>query len=67
MYTVSLPHLKQKSEDTEEETSRPSLVVQRLRLWPMQGAWMGLIPGLGTKIPHALLHSQKIKIKFKTF
>ena len=43
-----------------------SLVVQWLRLHASTAGAMGLIPGQGTKIPHAAEHSQKIKLnKFK--
>ena len=36
-----------------------SLVVQWLRLGASDARGMGLIPGRGTKIPHALWHGQK--------
>ena len=38
-----------------------SLVVQWLRLCASTAGGMGLIPGRGTKIPHAVLHSRKKK------
>ena len=36
-----------------------SLTVQRLRLHAFSPEGMGLIPGLGTKIPQVTQHSQK--------
>ena len=36
--------------------------VQWLKLWASSAGGVGLIPGLGTKILHATLHCQKIKI-----
>ena len=38
-----------------------SLVVQWLRLHPSIAGGTGLIPGLGTKIPHAAWYGQKNK------
>ena len=40
---------------------RTSLVVQWLRLCASMAGGTGLIPGWGTKIPHAAWHSQKKK------
>ena len=37
-----------------------SLVVQWLKLHDFNAGDMGLIPGWGTKIPHAVQHGQKI-------
>ena len=42
-----------------------ALAVQWLRLHPACAAGVSLIPSLGTKIPHASQHSQKIKKKKK--
>ena len=42
-----------------------SLVVQGLRLRTSNARGAGLIPGPGTKIPHAPWHDQKIKNKNK--
>jgi len=36
-----------------------------LRLWASTAGDMGLIPGWGTKIPHAEWHNQKVKKKKK--
>ena len=41
-------------------------MVQWLRLWASNVGDLGSIPGQGTKIPHALLHSQKVKKWNKT-
>ena len=40
-----------------------SLVVQWLRLCASTAGGLGLIPGQGTKIPHATWHNQKKKNK----
>ena len=42
-----------------------SLVVQCLRLCASTAGGMALIPGRGTKMPHATWHGQKKKKKFK--
>ena len=42
-----------------------SLMVQWLRLQAANAGGMGLIPGQGTKIPHATGWGQKIKLKKK--
>ena len=42
---------------------RTSLAVQWLRLHTSNAGGAGLIPGRGTKIPHAAQHTQKIKTK----
>ena len=42
-----------------------SLAVQWLRLCASSAGGVGSIPGQGTKIPHAVLCSQKIKLKKK--
>ena len=42
---------------------RTSLVVQWLRLKSSNAGYMGLIPGMGTKIPHAAGPGQKKKGK----
>ena len=42
-----------------------SLVVQWLGLWASTAGGVGLIPGWGTKIPHAAWHDQKLKNKYK--
>ena len=44
---------------TEIKISRTSLGVQWLRLCTPNAGGMGLIPGWGTKIPHATQHGQK--------
>ena len=42
-----------------------SLAVQRSRLCASNSGHMGLIPGWGTKIPHAVQHGTKFKKKIK--
>jgi len=43
-----------------------SLVLQWLRLCTANAGGVGSIPGLGTKIPHAMWNGQKIKLKKKS-
>ena len=47
----------------DEENKGTSLVVQWLRLQASNTGGMGLIPGWGTKIPHALVWPKKNKNK----
>ena len=46
-------------------TYRTSLEVQWLRPFTSNAGGVGLIPGWGTKIPHAAEHGQKVKKKKK--
>ena len=43
-----------------------SLAVQQLRLRASTAGGTGPVPGRGTKMPHAMWHIQKIKIKSNT-
>lgn len=45
--------------ESQEHSSRTSLVVQGLRLCDSKAGDMGSTPGQGTKIPHATWHCQK--------
>ena len=47
----------------KDEITGTSLVVQWLRFYAPNTGGMGLIPGWGSKIPHASCHSQKKKKK----
>ena len=49
--------------DEKNSICRTSLVVQRLRFCTCIAGSLGLIPGRGTKILHALWHGQKKKKK----
>ena len=52
--------MKSKHKDYQVGTSH---VVQWLRLWAANEGKVGSIPSGGTKIPHAMRHSLKIKTK----
>ena len=48
---------KERKKEGRKEGRRTSLVVQRLRVNDCNAGGAGLIPGQGTKSPHAMQHS----------
>ena len=49
------------SMDLSKYKEQDFLVDQQLRLYTVKAERLGSIPGWGTKIPHAVPHSQKMK------
>ena len=64
-FTTTLQGTFDKRHAQEWQRLGTSLVVQWLGLWASTAGGVGLIPGWGTKIPHAAWHDQKLKNKYK--